>query len=451
MRTTEGSEILRVDNLDVFFGKAHVLQQVSLALPKGVLAVVGRNGMGKTTLCRAITGMVPARGSVRFNGRELLGLPANQITHAGIGYVPQGRRVWRSLTVHETLQLASGTARQGAWTLERVYQTFPRLAERRDNGGAQLSGGEQQMLAIGRALLFNPSLLVMDEPTEGLAPVIVEQVATLLRQLADDGSMSVLLIEQNLGVALEVADRVAIMVNGRIAHELPAAQLAADRELQQRMLGLRAGASEGADAEATAEQESGAATTAPMHRAPVLRVVRAHGGGEAPAPRPAPAAPPRAPAVYLAGAFAPGDALLANAQRRLEQTGARVVTLDLGNTPHSTAQVQRSEILGYARTPEDAPGAYLRARSDVAGLLVIAPGALAAAGLSAATALPTHLARILVTDRAPTEAPAELTVLSAPLRDASGMADHLVAGAVQAIAAATQHDTDIQRMRRTQP
>lgn len=451
MRTTDSNEILRVDNLDVFFGKAHVLQQVSLALPKGVLAVVGRNGMGKTTLCRAITGMVPASGSVRFNGREMLGLPAHQITHAGIGYVPQGRRVWRSLTVHETLRLASGTARQGAWTLERVYQTFPRLAERRDNGGAQLSGGEQQMLAIARALLFNPSLLVMDEPTEGLAPVIVEQVATLLRRLADDGSMSVLLIEQNLGVALEVADRVAIMVNGRVAHELPAAQLAADKDLQQRMLGLRAGASESSDTTEDANPEANATASAPSRRTPVLRVVRSFGGTEAPAARLASATPPRVPAVYLAGAFPHGDMLMADVQRDLEAAGARVVTLDIGNTADSTAQVRHGEILGYASKPEEALRAYLRSRTDLAALLVIASGELSAAGLVAAQALASPLPRILVTDRALPEAMSDLTVLNSPRRDAGGMFDRMAAGAVHAIVGAARHDTDIQRLRKTQP
>ncbi len=158
------------------YGRAHALQGVSLSLAHGVLAVVGRNGMGKTTLCNAITGLVPAAGSVRLAGTELLGLPPNEITGRGIGYVPQGRRVWPSLTVDEHLRLAARDAK-GPWNPERIYRTFPRLAERKGNGGAQLSGGEQQMLAIARALLFNPRLLVMDEPTEGLAPVIVEQVA----------------------------------------------------------------------------------------------------------------------------------------------------------------------------------------------------------------------------------------------------------------------------------
>jgi uncharacterized protein (UPF0261 family)/ABC-type branched-subunit amino acid transport system ATPase component len=228
--------ILEVRNLDVHYGRAHALQGVSLSLDKGIIAVVGRNGMGKTTLCNAITGLVPAGGSVKFNGEEILGLPAYAITEKGIGYVPQGRRVWPSLSVDEHLRLA---ARKGAWTVERIYKTFPRLSERKSNGGAELSGGEQQMLAISRALLFNPKLLVMDEPTEGLAPVIVQHVSAMLKALAAEGEISVLLIEQNLGVAIDVADTIDVMVNGRIARSMPASELAADRELQQRLLGVK--------------------------------------------------------------------------------------------------------------------------------------------------------------------------------------------------------------------
>jgi len=209
---------------------------VSLALDHGVLAVVGRNGMGKTTLCNAVTGLVRASGSVKLAGEEILGLAPNVITGKGVGYVPQGRRVWPSLSVDEHLRLAR---RRGPWTVERIYQTFPRLVERRANGGAELSGGEQQMLAIARALLFNPKLLVMDEPTEGLAPLIVQQVVAMLKALAAEGEISVLLIEQNLGVAIDVADTVDVMVNGRIARSMSAAELAADRELQQRLLGVK--------------------------------------------------------------------------------------------------------------------------------------------------------------------------------------------------------------------
>jgi uncharacterized protein (UPF0261 family)/ABC-type branched-subunit amino acid transport system ATPase component len=236
--------ILEINGLDVFYGRAHALQNVSLRLDGGVLAVVGRNGMGKTTLCNAITGLVPAAGSIKLAGDELRGLSPDRIADRGIGYVPQGRRVWPSLTVDEHFRLVSKSGRSGEWTIKRVYELFPRLAERRRNGGAQLSGGEQQMLAIGRALLLNPKLLVMDEPTEGLAPVIVDQVEAMLTHLAREGSVSVLLVEQNLGVAVDVADNVAIMVNGRIARTMPGSELARDTALQQRLLGVRAGGDE---------------------------------------------------------------------------------------------------------------------------------------------------------------------------------------------------------------
>jgi uncharacterized protein (UPF0261 family)/ABC-type branched-subunit amino acid transport system ATPase component len=193
--------------------------------------------MGKTTLCKAIMGLVPvASGSISFHGQPLVGRSPADIARAGIGYVPQGRRLWRSLTVEEHLKMVE--RKGGAWTIERIFSTFPRLAERRGNGGAQLSGGEQQMLAISRALLMNPKLLVMDEPTEGLAPVIVAQLEELLVQLAQDGEIDVLVIEQNIGVACAIADTVAIMVNGRINRSAPAHELAADRELQQRLLGV---------------------------------------------------------------------------------------------------------------------------------------------------------------------------------------------------------------------
>src|SRR5688572_14107082 len=230
--------MLEISNLDVYYGRAHALQGVSLKFEKGVLAVVGRNGMGKTTLCNAITGLVRAAGSIKLDGEEILGLAPNVITGKGIGYVPQGRRVWPSLSVDEHLKLS---VKKGPWTVERIYATFPRLAERKKNGGAELSGGEQQMLAIARALLFNPRLLVMDEPTEGLAPVIVEQVANMLSTLVADGEIGVLLIEQNLGVAIDIADTIDVMMNGRITRSMPAGELAADRELQQRLLGIRTG------------------------------------------------------------------------------------------------------------------------------------------------------------------------------------------------------------------
>ncbi|MBR0714644.1 ABC transporter permease [Bradyrhizobium liaoningense] len=233
-----GAPALDVKGLDVYYGHSHALQGVDLTLEAGVFSVVGRNGMGKTTLCKAIMGLVPVSGgSVRIRGEDITRRPPAHIARLGVGYVPQGRRLWRSLSVDEHLQLAAGL-RRGAWTVERIYDTFPRLAERKDNGGGQLSGGEQQMLAISRALLTNPQLLIMDEPTEGLAPVIVAQVEEMLLRLGEDGDMAVLVIEQNIGVATAVSRNVAIMVNGRINRIIDSVRLAADRDLQQRLLGV---------------------------------------------------------------------------------------------------------------------------------------------------------------------------------------------------------------------
>ncbi|MGY3292728.1 uncharacterized protein (UPF0261 family)/ABC-type branched-subunit amino acid transport system ATPase component [Bradyrhizobium sp. LM3.4] len=229
---------LEVRGLDIYYGHSHALQGVDLTLEAGVFSVVGRNGMGKTTLCKAIMGLAPVSGgSIRVRGDDITRRPPAHIARLGVGYVPQGRRLWRSLSVDEHLQLAAGL-RRGAWTVERIYETFPRLAERKNHGGGQLSGGEQQMLAISRALLTNPRLLIMDEPTEGLAPVIVAQVEEMLLQLGEDGDMSVLVIEQNIGVATAVSRNVAIMVNGRVNRIIDSARLAADRELQQRLLGV---------------------------------------------------------------------------------------------------------------------------------------------------------------------------------------------------------------------
>src|SRR3977135_743570 len=230
--------ILEVRGLHVSYGRSHALQGVDLTLDTGVLAVVGRNGMGKTTLCKTIMGLVRATGgSVRMRGEGVLSCQPAQVPRLGLGYVPQGRRLWRSLTVDEHLRMTAGM-RRGAWTAERIYDTFPRLAARKNNGGAQLSGGEQQMLAISRALVTNPRLLIMDEPTEGLAPVIVTQVEEMLVRLGEEGDIAVLVIEQNIGVATAVSRNVAIMVNGRVNRLIESARLASDRDLQQRLLGV---------------------------------------------------------------------------------------------------------------------------------------------------------------------------------------------------------------------
>ncbi|MEX0345438.1 MAG: ABC transporter permease [Rhizobiaceae bacterium] len=237
-RRSPSAAALDIRGLNVFYGASHALQGVDLRLDSGVLSVVGRNGMGKTTLCNAILGLVPtASGSIRVYGEDITRLEPAEIARRGIGYVPQGRRLWRSLSVDEHLRMVNA-GHGGSWSIDRIYSTFPRLAERRNNGGGQLSGGEQQMLAIARALLLNPRLLVMDEPTEGLAPVIVAQVEEILLRLSDENEMDVLVIEQNIGVATSVADQVAIMVNGRINRLIDSGQLAADRDLQQSLLGV---------------------------------------------------------------------------------------------------------------------------------------------------------------------------------------------------------------------
>ncbi|MFN7002071.1 MAG: ABC transporter permease [Roseinatronobacter sp.] len=262
MADRTGAPTLDIRGLNVFYGASHALQGVDLQLSRGVLSVVGRNGMGKTTLCKAIMGMVPvAAGSISFHGQSLVGRSPSEIARMGIGYVPQGRRLWRSLSVDEHLKMVE--TKGGAWTTERIYSTFPRLAERKGNGGGELSGGEQQMLAISRALLQNPRLLVMDEPTEGLAPVIVAQVEEMLIRLGEAADIEVLVIEQNIGVACGVADNVAIMVNGRINRTVPAGELASDRALQQRLLGVgRHAHDETPEPDATTEKDDATSPTA---------------------------------------------------------------------------------------------------------------------------------------------------------------------------------------------
>ena len=249
---------LEVRGLDVYYGLSLALLGGVFSLHSGVFSVVGRNGMGKTTLCKTIMGLLsPSAGSVRVRGQDITRLNPASIARLGVGYVPQGRRLWRSLTVDEHLRLTAGI-RPGPWTIERIYDTFPRLAERKHNGGGQLSGGEQQMLAIGRALLTNPHLLIMDEPTEGLAPVIVSQVEDMLVRLGDEDEIAVLVIEQNIGVATAISKNVAIMVNGRINRIIESARLAADRDLQQQLLGVGVGVHAEADVDVVKPQPEAA-------------------------------------------------------------------------------------------------------------------------------------------------------------------------------------------------
>jgi branched-chain amino acid transport system ATP-binding protein len=229
--------LLVVADIHGFYGTAHVLEGVNFSMGAEPVALIGRNGMGKSTLCAAIVGLLrSATGSVRLDGEEILGKPAYKIASAGIGYVPQGRRLFQSLTVDEHLQIVGAKSSQ-AWTPNRVYELFPRLGERKNVSGTSLSGGEQQMLAIGRALLTNPKVLIMDEPSEGLAPTIVEGLVQTIKDLAAEG-MGLLVVEQNLGVATSLAERQLIMVTGQIATETTAAELAADPAAQRRYLGV---------------------------------------------------------------------------------------------------------------------------------------------------------------------------------------------------------------------
>ena len=375
-RRRDEAAALRIRGLHVYYGQSHALQGVDLDLPHGVVSVVGRNGMGKTTLCNAIMGLVPiARGSIQFEGDELAGLSPSRIAHHGVGYVPQGRRLWASLTVDEHLRLCERGAR-GGWTRERIHDAFPRLSERRASRGGQLSGGEQQMLAISRALLLNPRLLVMDEPTEGLAPMIVQQVEDMLIRVGEEGEISVLVIEQNIGVATAVSEDVAIMVNGRIHRIMDAAALAADRDLQQRLLGVGRHGGDGA-----VPDDAGTSRDA---AAPAVRLVSGHGAGRtwvsnpvapnrwskpvpvarfeaaaaalagsrrrhgAPGESLRPLVPEGEPAVLVVGTFDTKGAELKFVRDRIVEAGQRVKLVDVSTSGRpSAADVPPHQIAAY--------------------------------------------------------------------------------------------------------
>ena len=230
------ANVLEVSGIDTYYGKSHILKGVSLQVKAGELvALLGRNGAGKTTTVRSIMGLTPAeRGVITLFGRNTTREKPNGIVGYGVGYVPEGRKIFGQLSVNENLRVPSG--RQGHWNLERVYELFPRLRERKDSKGSNLSGGEQEMLAIARVLLINPRLLILDEPSQGLAPVIVHEVMAMIQKMKAEG-MSILLIEQNTKLALQDAESAFVIDNGKVIYSGGAADLRSDEKRIQELTG----------------------------------------------------------------------------------------------------------------------------------------------------------------------------------------------------------------------
>jgi len=228
--------VLRANEIHSYYGKSHILHGISLEVNEGeIVAVLGRNGAGKTTTVRSLVGLTPPRqGSVEIFGKDTTRWPAHRIAGIGVGYVPEGRKIFGSLTVLENLKVPQ--ARPGPWNIERVFKLFPRLAERKSQLGRQLSGGEQEMLSIARPLLLNPRIMLLDEPSQGLAPLIVREVMQVVTRMREEG-LSVLLIEQNAPLTLSIADRAYILDDGKVVHTANAADLAKDTELVNKLAG----------------------------------------------------------------------------------------------------------------------------------------------------------------------------------------------------------------------
>jgi branched-chain amino acid transport system ATP-binding protein len=228
--------VLRAHEIQTYYGKSHILHGVSLEVNEGeIVTMLGRNGAGKTTTVRSIMSLTPPRaGTIEIFGRSTTRLPTHRVAELGIGYVPEGRKIFGNLTVLENLKVPQ--ARTGPWGLDRIFKLFPRLEERKSQLGRQLSGGEQEMLAIARPLLLNPRLMLLDEPSQGLAPLIVKEVMQVIKTMRSEG-LSVLLIEQNVPLSLAVADRAYVLDDGKVVHSGPAAALASDKELVDKLAG----------------------------------------------------------------------------------------------------------------------------------------------------------------------------------------------------------------------
>jgi branched-chain amino acid transport system ATP-binding protein len=233
------AELLEVNGVWAGYGEATVLEDISFRLDEGAsMALLGRNGMGKTTLLATLMGATrQTKGSIRFAGQDLTAVPSHRRAHSGLGWVPQERDIFASLSVEENLTVV---ARPGAWDLKKVYATFPRLQERRANMGNQLSGGEQQMLSIGRALMLNPKMLLLDEPLEGLAPIIVQELLAIIADMVREGSIAVILVEQHAHQILPITEQALVLERGHVVHQGPTDVLAADLSLLDRWLGVAA-------------------------------------------------------------------------------------------------------------------------------------------------------------------------------------------------------------------
>ena len=233
-----GEPLLQVEDVHTFYGHSHVLHGVNLVLEAGAMSLIGRNGMGKTTLVKTIMGLTPSRsGRLRFRGHDISRRKPFEIAALGIGYVPQGRDLFQSLSVAEHLVTVARPGNGAGWNIDRVFELFPRLAQRSTQSGTSLSGGEQQMLAIGRALVTNPALLIMDEPSEGLAPVILDQLTQTYRALIDSG-VSILLVEQNLHTATALSKELLVMMSGQIVDKIDGERILNDQALREQYLGV---------------------------------------------------------------------------------------------------------------------------------------------------------------------------------------------------------------------